>query len=602
MLLAGVMFLLMLGRRQFASSHEARVGQVAREMAESGWPWSAATVDVDPVHLVRRGGVLRLAADPDAPAMHVNPWIVPILSGQVRLQKPPLPYWCAAVAYRIFGKSEAATRLVPALMGAVASFLLYDLVLVLYGRRVALVAVLVWLTTFLVPEQYRLAMADPYLAFFTLAGVWAWVRAAAWGGDAATRGRGDAGKEEESVNAPVFASVSASPRPRIPASSFLLLFYLSLALGVLAKGPLIFLHVVLPLLFFHACFRRRLPRGWAAHALGVALFLVVAVPWPAAVLRQVPHALDVWRYESVGEVSGENQENLRAWWYYLANLPLMALPWVPLWLFSLAYPFVRNRSRLFFPVLWYASTVLVFSIVGQKKLPYLLPMMPAQAMMIALAAVPLLRIARRVRMRGLPGAIVAVQVVIGIGWAAALPVLLWQESEGRVVGLVVSCLVVLVALVPAREMLAGRPARWLVAQSVSYAAVLLAFCNLYLTPVNNARSPLRICEQLSRMADGSHRALLNSRMPEEVAFYLPLHSQQAAAPASYLVVVDDHLDADHRARSNRPGPPSKFHEFEGWVPDARLVGVRRVEMPGASGDSRWKVYELTVRRTGFALK
>ncbi|HXE52600.1 MAG TPA: glycosyltransferase family 39 protein, partial [Tepidisphaeraceae bacterium] len=174
-LLAGAMFLLLLGRREFASSHEARVGQVARQMAAAGWPWESGRLEVQRVHLARPDGVLRLAPDPQAAPMHVNAWVVPILSGQVRLQKPPLPYWCAAVAYKLSGVSEATSRLAPALLGALATLLLYSLGAMLYGRRVALIAVLIWLTTYLVPEQYRLAMADPYLAFFTLAAVWAWV-------------------------------------------------------------------------------------------------------------------------------------------------------------------------------------------------------------------------------------------------------------------------------------------------------------------------------------------------------------------------------------------------------------------------------------------
>src|SRR5579864_5642947 len=103
------------GRRQFAASHEARVADPAREMAAAGWPWNARVIEVPAVHLVKRMGVLRLAADSDAPTLHVDPWVVPVLTGEVRLQKPPLPYWCAAVAYRLWGVGEMTSRLVPAL-------------------------------------------------------------------------------------------------------------------------------------------------------------------------------------------------------------------------------------------------------------------------------------------------------------------------------------------------------------------------------------------------------------------------------------------------------------------------------------------------------
>ena len=614
MVLAAAMFLLLLGRRQFAASHEARVAQVAREMAAAGWPWDAAKVDVARVRPVKRAGMLRLAPEPDAPLIRVNPWVVPILNGEVRLQKPPLPYWCAAVLFRLVGVNEGTARFVPAVLGALTTFLLFDLALLLYGRRVAWCAALVWVTTYIIPEEYRVAMADPYLAFFTLACVWAWVRASG----RTTRRRGDAETRREDTG--VCFPFSASPRLRVPASSparaparrdlrcastlnpYLLLFYASLAMGALSKGPPILLHVAVPIVMYHICFRARLPGGWTGHLLGAAAFLAIALPWPLLVLRQVPNATVLWRYESVGEISGENQENLREWWYYLANLPLLAAPWLALWVFSVVFPFLRNRSRVFFPFAWYALILVFFTLVGQKKDPYLLPMMPAQAMMIAVAAVPLLCVARRIRMRRLPGAVVAVQAAIGVGFALALPVLVWQDHAARAAGLFVSAGAIGLSLLPVREMFSARSMRWLDWQGVAYAAILLAFCNFYLTPVNNDRSPVALCRELRSLADGTHRVILGSKLPEEAAFYLPLHPKEGTAPMRYLVVVDDQVGVQARAKKGRAEPPAESDKFDGWVPDAKVVSVRRVKMNSAPGDARWKVYELTVDRSALALK
>lgn len=588
--LAGATFLPMLGRRQFAASHEARVAQVAREMAAAGWPWSASTIDVARVRVVKRLGILRLAADPAAPPLRVNPWIVPILNGEVRLQKPPLPYWCAAVLFRLMGVNEAAARFVPALLGALATFLLFDLAKLLYRPRVAWCAALVWVSTYIVGEEYRVAMADPYLAFFTLACLWAWIRMTRGRGDEGTRGKENA----EALNFP------ASPRRRVPASSYLLVFYASLALGALSKGPLILLHVAVPIVLYHVCFQARVPRGWAAHLAGIGVFVAIATPWPVLVLRQAPNAAALWRYESVGEISGENQENLREWWYYFANLPLLAAPWVALGLFSIVFPFLRNRSRLFFPIAWYAVIFAFFSLVGQKKNPYLLPMMPAQALMVAAAAAPLLRIARRIRMRRLPGAIVAVQTAIGVGFAVALPMLVWREHAATSAALLLSVGAIALSLVAVREMFLARPARWLVWQSVAYAVALLVFGNFYSTPLNNERSPVALCHELGALADGTHRVILESKMPEEAAFYLPLHPPQGVAPTRYLVVVDDQVGVQARAKKGREEADLDFERFNGWVPEGKLVNVRRVPMNSAPGDARWKVYELTVDRTALA--
>ena len=564
------------------------MAQTAREMAAAGWPWGARPVDVAAVHLVKRMGILRLAPDSDAPPIHINPWVVPILSGQIRLQKPPLPYWAAAILYRIAGVSEATSRIIPAALGALATLLIFDLARLLYGRRVAWMASILWVTTYIVIEDYRLAMADPYLAFFTLGAVWAWVRASIISDD----GTGEATQDKpgEKLRVPFI-------RRRTP---LLMAFYAALALGALAKGPLIFLHVAIPIVLYHLCFGARLPKGLIGHVLGVVVFVAIAFPWPLAVLRQVPNARTLWWYESAGEITGENLENVRGWWFYLMELPQLALPWVALWLFSLAYPLLRRRGRAFFPVGWYATIVLAFSFVGQKKDPYLLPMLPAEALMIAIAAVPLLRIARRRQMHGLPGAVVAAQVLIGIGWAAALPVLMWPMHRSHLAVALLCGLTMLIALFPLREMFAARPVHWFAYQAGAYAAVLLVFCHLVRTPMENARSPAPISRELLAMADGTHTAILESKLPEEIAFYLPLHPPCGVAPSNYLVVIDDRGGVARRSINGHAPPEVKTSDFEGWVPDATLAAVRRVEMKSAPGDARWKVYELEVKRTGFA--
>ena len=51
LLLAAMVFVLFLSGPDIVTSHEARVAQPARQMAASGWPWSAKPADVAPVVL-----------------------------------------------------------------------------------------------------------------------------------------------------------------------------------------------------------------------------------------------------------------------------------------------------------------------------------------------------------------------------------------------------------------------------------------------------------------------------------------------------------------------------------------------------------------------
>lgn len=385
-LAAGVLFLAFLGRRDIVTSHESRVAQTARLMAASGWPWSAT-----PVTVARPGS--------DQP-WQVNPWIVPVFAGEVRLQKPPLPYWCTAVVFRVLGTSEWAARAIPALMGVFGTVLLYALARRLYGFRVAFAAACIWITTHFILDEYRKVMADPYLAFFTLACIWAWIAA-------------------------------AQDRRRMCA----LVFYVSLALALLAKGPVALLHIAVPLAAWHLLFRARLPGPWPVHLWGVALLLAIALPWPLYVLGHLPHALEIWRYESVGELA-DNVRNARPWYFYPPNLLLIALPWTPWWVLGLLDPLIRDRRpERWLPLIWLAAIVLFFSLVNHKKNAYLLPALPAIVLMAA-QAITLLR-------RNAP--------------------------------------------------------RLLVVQAVVFGAILLVFVNLYDTSKDNARSPRPIGRHITAM-------------------------------------------------------------------------------------------------------
>src|SRR4051794_31889196 len=377
--LALVVFLPMVGARDIVTSHEARVAQTARQMAAVGWPWAARAVSVPVVAVREVDGMKRLAPLPGAGTMDVNPWLVPVLNGQVRLQKPPLPYWCAAVLFRLTGSidriSEGTARLPCALLGAAAVLLVYDLGRMLQGRLVGWFAGLVWTSSYFVFDEFRKAMADPYLAFFSLLCVWAWVRGSRRVG---CRGLGVGGET---------APPDRTPNPLHPTPHsffFVLLFYVSLAVGALAKAPINFLHVGIALAAYHVCYRRRRPPGtWWQHLLGVAIFLAIALPWPVYIITHVRQMnsgpllarLDLWRYESVGELA-DNTEKTRRWFFYGPSMLQIGLPWTPLWIVGVIRAVVRRTDRrAWFPVLWFAVSILVFSLSHVKKNAYLLPVM-----------------------------------------------------------------------------------------------------------------------------------------------------------------------------------------------------------------------------------
>jgi 4-amino-4-deoxy-L-arabinose transferase-like glycosyltransferase len=564
--LAALVFLIGLGRRDIAVSHEARVAESAREMVAVGWPWSGQRTLIQPSRVVHLGPIIRLEPDQNAPPMAVNPWIVPLLNGEARLQKPPLPYWCAAVLFQLFGFSEWAARVTPALMGALGTLLMYDLARLLAGRGRARLAALVWITTFFIPDDYRKAMPDPYLAFMTMACVWAWVKACFNQGN--TRG-------------------------------LILLFYVFIALGLLAKGPVILLHVVTALALFHFCYRKRWSGVAWPHLAGFIVVLLIALPWCIAVLHSVPNAIEIWRYESVGEIT-DNTENARPFWFYLPNLVLISVPWTAATVVGLIVAVRRRRIdlRRLFPIFWFGATVVFFSFVHLKKNPYLLPTMPALTLVIADGLYAALAAARRGGRWAWGGIILVVQTAIGIGFCVLLIVLIFTQTAHRPACVGLASAALLLAFVPLVVMRFGIR-RWLCWQTAAYVVLTIGFFLAYETPFDNARSPKALAAELVQKAEEPDTTILRQHLPEEVAVYLPLKRESETAQF-VLVVIDDQKGVKDRQKSRQtPDVPSP-DSFAGWFPNAQVLFVDRVPMRSAPGDARWKVYELTLQRQVYA--
>ncbi len=152
----------------------------------------------------------------------------------------------------------------------------------------------------------------------------------------------------------------------------------SLGLAVLAKGllPLVLAApVALRLRWFRDLLRPRV----------VAPFVVVALPWyvlcyarnGARFLHEffVVHHFE--RFTAGGLL------HVQPWWFYLPMLPALLLPWAPLLPAAGRGREWREPRRLFL-LLW-AGFGLVFFSASRNKLPgYLLPLMPAVAILMGL--------------------------------------------------------------------------------------------------------------------------------------------------------------------------------------------------------------------------
>jgi len=180
-------------------------------------------------------------------------WVTPVLWGHPWLEKPPLYYWCAILAYKAAGEvTDTAARLPSAILSSMLIIFIYR-----WARRfrlgMQLDAALITASAAIMIGFGRSASTDmPLTVMFTVAML-------CWYGWYSSAARG-----------------------------WLLAFYFFLGLATLAKGPVaVFLAALIIVCF--AALRRdgRLLLG-TLWPIGIAIYLAVTAPWFIAVQRANP--------------------------------------------------------------------------------------------------------------------------------------------------------------------------------------------------------------------------------------------------------------------------------------------------------------------------
>jgi 4-amino-4-deoxy-L-arabinose transferase-like glycosyltransferase len=290
-------------------------------------------------------------------------WITPTLGGQPWLEKPPLYYWQAMIAYRVFGVSDKAARLASALD---ATFLVLAVYFFLRRFRPGseLDGALITASSAGMVGYARAASMDMALAaaFATgMLGWWAW--------------------RESSKKI------------------YLAVFYGFMALGTLAKGPVTLVLAAVVIVLYAAAVRELLLVLKTLWLPGILLFCAIALPWYFTVQMRNPEFLREFIVEqNLGRFSKNLYHHTEPFWYYVPVTALALVPWT-----AFVIAAVVQRVRLgwakrmpgdaaegdyenqfgVFACCWLIVPVVFFSI-SQSKLPgYVLPAIPAGALLLA---------------------------------------------------------------------------------------------------------------------------------------------------------------------------------------------------------------------------
>src|SRR5580700_2942785 len=328
-------------------------------------------------------------------------FVIPRVNADYRFDKPPLIYWCQVGSTALLGESDFSVRLPSALFAAATAVLTAIWGARLYGRKIGLWSGTMFGSCLQLFIHGRAAVADLPMLFFFLSATWiAWERITK------------------------------------PESCLLWLgFYVSLALGFLAKGPIALLPILFPAIFYLSQ-KKRFSFHAGSALLGIFLLVLIVGAWgiPALIATKGEFfAIGIGRHVVMRSVTPMQSHGANGLLGYCLSLPFYLITiffsFFP-WCIYLPPTLLRLRRGIDLPERYLiggiALVFLVFTLI-QTKLPhYTLPAFPLLAILTAktLNATVLARSRSfpLVFARWLTGAAVALYILVSsIGFAMVAP-------------------------------------------------------------------------------------------------------------------------------------------------------------------------------------
>ncbi len=307
-------------------------------------------------------------------------WITPFFNGETRFDKPPLIYWLMALAYQFIGVNEWAVRL-PSAFAAMSLVGLGFYTIWLFGlhtsapmvkferRRYWLSAAIGAALMALNPETIvwaRTGVSDMLLAGCMGSALLCW-----------------------------FCGYAISvPKLKL---RWYVAFYILIAAAILTKGPV---GIVLPsliigsFLFYLGKLREVLQEMHVV--LGGLIIGVISVPWFVLVIARNGSAYinSFFGYHNLERFTGVVNHHSAPWYYYFLVVLLGFAPWsvyLPIAIYKiklLARSHWQKQERIYqlslFALFWFLGIFGFFTIAVTKLPSYVLPLMPASAILVAL--------------------------------------------------------------------------------------------------------------------------------------------------------------------------------------------------------------------------
>jgi 4-amino-4-deoxy-L-arabinose transferase-like glycosyltransferase len=283
-------------------------------------------------------------------------FLVPYLNGEPYSHKPPLFFWLIHAGWWLFGVHEWVVRAIAPLLALLTLLATANLARKLWPDDVATTRLAPWIVfgSIFFTAFFSWVQIDLLLVLFTVLAI--------------------------------SGIVSAARGTR----AGWLLSGVAIGLGVLAKGPVILLHV-LPVALLAPLWRRdSTPHGWWSWYAGIAASVVlgaaIALAWalPAAEAGGAAYREAILWGQTANRMVQSFAHAHPVWWY-IPWLAVLFAPWSLLpWLWSALRQSRPGRDEgLRLCLIWLAGAFVLMSLVSGKQLKYLLPLLPAGALLLA---------------------------------------------------------------------------------------------------------------------------------------------------------------------------------------------------------------------------
>jgi 4-amino-4-deoxy-L-arabinose transferase-like glycosyltransferase len=343
-------------------------------------------------------------------------WITPYFNGETRFDKPPLVYWLMAIGYQLFGVNEWAARLPSALSAiALTCFGFYTLSKI---EKIRNQEAEKFSSSPIFPcgagagtaPQLNAGPPQTPTLFLSLP----WIGSALIALNAHTIAWGRTGVSDMLLSGCMCSALLAfilgyvleeqrekaritAMKPAIFPNKWYLTFYVLIALAILAKGPV---GIVIPGLII-LCFALYLGDFWQLWremrpVSGILIILAIALPWYVLVtLANGQTYIDsFFGYHNFQRFTEVVNKHSAPWYFYFIVVLVGFAPW------SIYLPMAIARTRFWqrsywrrqarrdrlslFALFWFACIFGFFTIAVTKLPSYVLPLMPAAAILVSL--------------------------------------------------------------------------------------------------------------------------------------------------------------------------------------------------------------------------